>query len=737
MANPAGQPRQTGDSLPGMPVIGMQGSGTSMRHTLRLSAALFALIIFLLAGLNWHVHTNLRDEAIRSQAADLTHQAQVKAQDVDNSLQAIRFKLEQLALQVQLLAGDDRAIHAELKQAQQSLAYVRALAVTDAAGILRHSSRTFPAPRISLRDRPNVAAHLNSSDSTFFFGDISRNLVDQRWQYAMSIAVRDAEGRLEYIVSSVLDPYAYAASFAATTSEGDYVALLDRAFTLIARSPWRDDLIGATFPWDAALQPFAASGYRRHSGIYVNPFTGGERIVALRPAFDGQLVITASRALEDALANWRSLATIISAISAAIVVLGTGIGLVAYRFLALREREAEALAELNEELLEQTARAERAAAVKGDFLATMSHEIRTPMNGVLGMAQAMERLPLDDNARDYLSIIRDSSESLLGVINDILDFSRMEAGKLKIEPVTVRLAAMLEAVEALFVPACEQKKLAFRIEIAPDTPAVIETDHMRLRQILMNLIGNAVKFTASGHVLVWVAPATLPDGRAAVRFEIEDTGIGVSPEAMPHLFERFSQEDASTARRFGGTGLGLAICKRLCELLGGRIGCRSEKNVGSVFWFELPQELALEDDLPEAPPPSRPVAAGDRLRILAVDDNRVNRRVLEVLLQPFGHALTFATSGAEALGWIEQQPFDAALLDIHMPDMDGFETLRRLRRLPHGRHLRVLALTADVVPEAKVRYSEAGFDDVVAKPVVLTALLAALQPQRRAVATQD
>ncbi len=701
-----------------------------MRQTLNLSAGLFGLIIILLAGLNVYVHTDLRDDAIRRETTTLERQARIQAQEIENSLSSIHHAIDGAALRYRIAFGDPAAMHRYLRSLENQLPYVRAIGITDARGDVRHSSRSLPAPGISLADRESVAYYLNGGTEDVLLSGPALNRIDNRWQFSMSAAIRDEAGVLIGVVSAVIDPQAYAENFHRTMAAEDYVALLGRDFTLIAaRAPWHAEAIGTSLASADAYKAFAAGSAPEMSGIFPHLLTGETRIVAIRRFFDDRLIVSTSRPLETALQGWRAQATIISVISLAVLLIGIGIGVIAYRFLAMREREAEKLAQLNSDLQEQTARAERAAAVKSDFLATMSHEIRTPMNGVLGMAQAMDRLPLDRQARDYLGIIRDSSESLLGVINDILDFSRLEAGKLKIEAVGVRIAPLLESLEALFAPAAEQKKLAFRIEAAPGAPAAIETDHMRLRQILMNLIGNAVKFTAAGHVLVWVRPARLADGRAGIRFEVEDTGIGVAPEALPHLFERFSQEDASISRRFGGTGLGLAICKRLCDLLGGQIGCRSEKNAGSLFWIELPVAAGDDDEI-AAPAEPPPVARGGQLRILAVDDNPVNRRIIQALLQPFGHDLDFAGSGREALGLIEQRIFDVVLLDIHMPEMDGFETLRRLRRLPYGRHLRVLALTADVVPEATVRYDTAGFDDVVAKPVMLEALLAALAPRR-------
>jgi signal transduction histidine kinase len=346
--------------------------------------------------------------------------------------------------------------------------------------------------------------------------------------------------------------------------------MLSSDFTMLARYPWREEDIGRQRQVDA-YDAFIASGTATHSGIYANPFTGDDRIVAVRRLFDDRLVLSTSRLLAHGIANWRSLATIISVISLLILVGGMVALAVGLKALADREARARTLAALNADLQEQTARAEKLATVKSEFLATMSHEIRTPMNGVLGMAQALENMPLDPVTRDYVGVIRESAESLLAIINDILDYSRLEAGKLTVAPSAIRLNVLMDAISSLFSSACAQKNLALRIDIDPAAPTSIESDPVRLRQILVNLVGNAVKFTSRGQIVMRARPVTTAGGTPRIRFEVEDTGPGISPAALDSIFERFSQEDASTSRRFGGTGLGLAICRRLCHLLGGEM----------------------------------------------------------------------------------------------------------------------------------------------------------------------
>ncbi|WP_341897735.1 ATP-binding protein [Ferrovibrio terrae] len=703
-----------------------------MRRKYLFVALVICAILLPLAGLNHYVYTTLRQAAIAEEIGDLERQGEIRAQEIENSLQSVRFVLGQIELLWQIDGDDEAKMHRHLRQMEQQLAYVRILGAVDARGDGVYSSRSFPVRPYNVSGSETFLHLRDNPTERFLFAGPSLNTVDQRWQLNLSMAVRDRNGQFKGVVGAIIDPYAYAQAFEKVVAPGDYVTLLSRDFTMIARSPWREDEIGKSQSQVSAYEGFVASGQDAHSGVYDNPFTGELRIVAVRRLFDGQLILSTSRPLDKGIANWSSLATIISVISGVILLSGIIATLVAMDMLADRERKARTLAMLNNDLQDQTARAERLATVKSEFLATMSHEIRTPMNGVLGMAQALEGLPLDDTARDYVGVIRESAEGLLGIINDILDYSRLEAGKLKVSPSAIRLRVLVDSMLALFSSACAQKKLDFRTEIDPALPPGIESDPMRLRQILVNLIGNAVKFTTTGHVILRVKPARLANDVAGVRFEIEDTGPGISAAAQASIFERFAQEDGSISRRFGGTGLGLAICRRLCHLLGGEIGCDSQQGRGALFWIEIPIELAEDGESYDSTLPAlQPLPPGPP-RVLCVDDNHVNRRIVETLLSPFCKTLVLAEGGIEALSLAATQPFDVVLLDIHMPEMDGIETHHRLRNLQHGRDQRIIALTADVVPEALARYEVAGFDAVVAKPVELDRLLRAIGLEKEA-----
>ncbi|PJI38458.1 hybrid sensor histidine kinase/response regulator [Ferrovibrio sp.] len=695
-----------------------------MRRTVFFCVVYIGAIMLPLIGLNHYVYTALRHAAITEETGDLERQGEIRTQEIENSLLSVQFALEKIELLWAADGSNPAQMHQHLKRLEEQLPYVRALGVVDGAGIGIFSSRSHPIRPYSAAGQATFV-QLRDSSERFLFSGPSKNLVDGNWQLTMSMAVRYPDGTLKGVIGASIDPQSYARAFESAVTTGDYVTLLSRDFTLIARYPWREEEVGNRRQVEA-YDAFVASGHSAHSGVYANPFTGEQRIVAVRRMFGDRLVLSTSRSLEHGIANWRSLATIISVISLLVMLSGIVALAVGLRVLADREARARMLAALNTDLQDQTARAEKLATVKSEFLATMSHEIRTPMNGVLGMAQALENMPLDATTRDYVGVIRESAESLLGIINDILDYSRLEAGKMKVAPSAIRLSTLLDTMSALFSSACAQKKLSLRVEIDPAAPVGIETDPVRLRQILVNLVGNAVKFTTQGHIVLRAKPTTLAGNVAGIRFEIEDTGPGISLAAQNTIFERFSQEDASTSRRFGGTGLGLAICRRLCYLLGGEIGCDSRQGKGSLFWFQIPAELAEQEEPQLQLVPANTDYRIKRPRVLCVDDNHINRRIVETLLKPLCEKLVLVGSGAAAVQAAEQQDFDVVLLDIHMPEMDGIETHYRLRSLPRGGQQRIIALTADVVPEALARYEVAGFDAILAKPIEMDKLLATI-----------
>ena len=371
--------------------------------------------------------------------------------------------------------------------------------------------------------------------------------------------------------------------------------------------------------------------------------------------------------------------------------------------------------------------AERANEAKSMFLATMSHEIRTPMNGVTGMLGQLAQTPLDGEQRQYLRTATESAETLLRILNDILDYSKMEAGKLEIEKTNFSPREAVESAMALLSARAHGKGLSFDADIPADLPAWLVGDPSRLRQILLNLLGNAIKFTEQGGVHVSASHRTCRDGNVEVQFRVRDTGVGLSPRDRSRLFERFSQADSSITRRFGGTGLGLAISKQLAELMDGDIGVSSEAGVGSTFWFSIrcPFGAAPVAAL-EPTAPAR--AAGRRLDVLVAEDNQVNQQVIAAILGRQGHRVEIVGNGVEALEALRRRSYDALLMDVQMPEMDGVTAAAAIRRLdgPASR-IPIIALTANAMKGDRDRYLDAGMNDYVSKPISERLLFAALE----------
>jgi signal transduction histidine kinase/ActR/RegA family two-component response regulator len=612
------------------------------------------------------------------------------------------------------LAGLYFRLRQHAEQVDQ-LEALRGVAAIDRDGIIRHTSDITRAGE-DVSESGYFTRQRDSEERGMLIGTpMVWELAPDQQIVPVSWPIIDSGGKFAGVIAVGASWRLYAQVFASLASRPDQtVALIDGARRLYAldEQHWEDQN-------EQPPRPAFLLNRDEQGGDVV-----GEFLVAQADVTGFDMRVVAGMPLATVLKEWwLRVYLAVGLIVGMGLITGMLTGTLHRVMRALRATAVAAEAAAADARLAQI-RAEAGELSKSQFLAAMSHEIRTPMTGVLGMADLLAAERLDDRQQGYVRAIRTSGQHLLSVINDILDFSRFDAGGVSLENIDFSMVDLLEQVRSIMAPQAAERGLRLSFDLAQHSPPVVKGDPTRLRQVLVNLIGNGLKFTSVGGVDVRVACKVI-DKEAEYRFDVEDTGIGIPEERQSELFRAFTQADRSTARKYGGSGLGLAICRQLVTAMGGEIAVQSTPGKGSIFTFHLLLEIgevvlgtekAALDPAPVVP-----------MQILVAEDVEVNRDLLQSVLARHGHAVTFAENGEQAVSVASSRLFDVILMDVQMPMMDGIEATRRIRTLPppHGA-IPIIALTANVMETERIRCLSAGMNRVLTKPVAWDELFRAL-----------
>ena len=623
-----------------------------------------------------------------------------------------------------------------LRDKTRGLPQIDVASIIAANGDNINFSRSYPVPPINLAERDYFKAHLANPRLGDFISQPVRNKGNGKWTFYISRRLNDAHGNFMGLVLVGMSVEVFTHFYervARNLGEGATISLFRNDLMLLTRWPHKDDVIGTIARSGSAYEVIEARGKKEDVVLSNTPrFSTGEpvlRLTAVRTIERYPLVVVMVVTDDLFLASWRRSAWLIAGVTTT-GSLALLIGLLALtRNLAQREADMAAMARLKTE-------AEAANVAKSRFLATMSHEIRTPMNGILGMAQMLLMPSLKEgDQRDYARTILTCGQSLLTLLNDILDLSKIEAGKFSIEPTSVAPGQLLHETQALFAASATSKGLQLESCWQGPDGQRYEADANRLRQMLSNLIGNGVKFTPGGHILIEGAEISRAGDTALLEFSVSDTGVGIDPDKLGLLFKPFSQADSSATREFGGTGLGLSIVANLARLMGGDVGVESTPGKGARFWFRIRAGLISPgtDSRREArPTPLSPAITVGQLsgRVLVAEDNLTNRKVIEGMLGRLGLRVLVAEDGRQAVEAVTQgEAPDLILMDIQMPELDGYRATALIRdweaRTGSARHP-IVALTANAFDEDRRRCLAAGMDDFLAKPLIIDTLEAVL-----------
>ena len=721
------------------------------RHPLRLLYGGAVAIVLLLASADVFVVFKLRESALRGAGNNLGTVSLTLSEQCERTFQSLDLVLNSVAEVLTAEGVDDpdvfsrkmanRSAYVMLRDKLTGLPFIDALSMVGADGKIINFSRFWPTPDINVADRDYFQALSAKSDLTSFISAPVQNRGTGTWTLYLARRVQAKDGRFIGLVLGAVELRYFEDLYRAVSlGPGSAITLFRDDGTMLARYPDRN-VIGQRIDnggWRAVQEGVA--GVLRGPGVSDQQM----RVKVARHLAGYPLVVLATKTEDMILRDWRKMVWLVSLITggcalsvfAAVVTLGQWLrqqeALARERAERSEVEQGRAYAEANLARAREKA-AEDANQAKSGFLAMMSHEIRTPMNAVLGLASALLDGSLSPQHRRIVESIHESGEGLLRLLNDILDFSKLDAGRMTFESIAFSPIAVTESVVGVFEPRAAAKGLTIRTDIAADIPPGLDGDPGRVRQVLMNLVSNATKFTQRGGVCIGLRCVTRDELAATVEWSIRDSGLGIDAERLPGLFREFVQMDDSIARRFGGSGLGLAICKRLLDQMGGQISVSSTPGEGSEFRVRLTFPVCAV-----APPPPLPAdvvtafeaavtALGRPMRVLLVEDNPTNQFVGLELLRDFNLRIDLASDGIEALAAVSRVSYDAIFMDMRMPEMDGLTATRliRARGGPHGA-VPIIALTANAFADDMKSCQDAGMNAFLTKPIKREAMVGAL-----------
>lgn len=722
-------------------------SGGRWRLSARRATAIIGIVVITLLALLIVISTKiLHDRTIEAWRTELGNLSLVLAENTSQTMTSVSLVLDSLVENVDAANVQDQAsLITAFKNAQtyqmlhdkiSGLPQISVATIVGADGQVINFTRSFPAAATNLADRDYFIYHLHHPDQGIFISKPVQNRSDGKWLFYFSRRIENAKGQFLGIVLLGLS-CDFFGDFYKNVSLGNQsaVSLYLRDYSLLARWPATESLLGKQFLAGPTFQ--VMEGEQTHDVVLTRAPRAAEdfksvyRMTAVRLVRGFPLIINVTITEDLFLSGWRGTVQLLGGIAlVSLLALSVAFLLMA---IILKRREQDA-----KEAFVLKTQADSASESKSRFLATMSHEIRTPMHGIIGMTELMLETKLDSVQHAYASNVRSGARGLMRILNEILDFSKIEAGHMEFEMISFDPVQLIYDVINLHKSTADQKNLLIDTSISLSSPKWVDGDPIRIRQVLGNLIVNAIKFTPAGKITIYFsahADLANPD-MVHLRYSVLDSGIGISEEAQGNLFEPFSQADNTMSRKYGGTGLGLAICKRLVELMYGQISCVSSLGLGSSFTFRIrsrisdhaPTDLSLIDTVTSAALVQSPIApAPTAPRVLVIEDTEINRQLVRILLTKRGCVVEEVENGQLALDALEQSHFDLVLMDCMMPVMDGYEATRRLREREAASgvsRMPVIGLTASAIKGDRERCLYAGMDDYLTKPCAAKEFLA-------------